>query len=82
MRPEDVANNLAREIAVLHIAVQISSGIDSDMLLEDVVQGIRAPIWRLAELPPEVGAAALDASTMEMVDAMYLMLTQHDAMMP
>ena len=82
MRPEDVANNLAREIAVLHIAVQISSGIDSDMLLEDVVQSIRAPIWRLAELPPEVGAAALDASTMEMVDAMYLMLTQHDAMMP
>ena len=67
---------------MLHIAVQISSGIDSDMLLEDVVQGIRAPIWRLAELPPEVGAAALDASTMEMVDAMYLMLTQHDAMMP
>ena len=81
MRPEDVPGNLAREIAILHIAVQISNGIDSDLLLEDVVQRIRAPIWRIAELPPEVGAAALDASTMEMVDAMYLMLTQHDAMM-
>jgi len=82
MRPEDVASNLAREIAMLHIAVQISNGVDTDLLLEDVVQRIRAPVWRLAELPPEVGAAAMDASTMEMVDAMYLVLTQHDAMMP
>ena len=81
-RPEDVAGPLAREIAMLHIAVQISGGVDTDLLIEDVVQGIRPPIWRIAELPPEVGAAALDASTMEMVDAMYLVLTQHDAMMP
>jgi len=81
MRPEDVAGNLAREIAILHIAVQISNGVDTDLLIEDVVQRIRAPVWRLAELPPEVGAAAMDASTLEMVDAMYLVLTRHDAMM-
>lgn len=81
MRPEDVAGNLSREIAVLHIAVQFSVGIDSDLLIEDVVQRIRAPVWRLAELPPEVGAAALDASGMEMVDAMYHILTRHDGMM-
>jgi HD-like signal output (HDOD) protein len=80
MRPEDVAGGLAGEIAMLHIAVQISSGIDSDLLLEDVVQRIRAPVWRLAELPPEVGAAALDESTLEMVDAMYRLLTQQDGM--
>jgi len=82
MRPEDVAGDMAREIAMLHIAVQFSSGVDSDLLIEDVVQRIRAPIWRLAELPPEVGAAALDESTMGMVDAMYLVLTQHEGMMP
>jgi HD-like signal output (HDOD) protein len=82
MRPEDVAGNLAREIAMLHIAVQISNGVDTDLLLEDVVQRIRAPVWRLAELPPEVGAAAMDESTMEMVDAMYLVLTQHEGVMP
>ena len=81
-RPEEVAGGLAREIAILHIAVQFSSGIDSDLLIEDVVQQIRAPIWRLAELPPEVGSAALDASTMEMVDAMYCILTKHDGVMP
>ncbi len=82
MRPEDVAGNLAREIAMLHIAVQFSVGIDSDLLIEDVVQRIRAPVWRIAELPPEVGAAALDASSMEMVDAMYHILAQHDGVMP
>jgi len=82
MRPEDVAGHLSREIAVLHIAVQFSTGIDSDLLIEDVVQRIRAPIWRIAELPPEVGAAALDASSMEMVDAMYHILAQHDGAMP
>jgi hypothetical protein len=59
--------------------VQISGGVDTDLLIDEVVQRIRPPIWRVAELPPEVGAAALDESTMEMVDAMYLMLTQHDA---
>ena len=59
-----------------------SSAPNIAVLIEDVVQRIRPPIWRIAELPPEVGAAALDASTMEMVDAMYLVLTQHDAMMP
>ena len=82
VRPEDVAGSLAREIAMLHIAVQISNGVDTDLLLEDVVQRIRAPVWRLAELPPEVGAAAMDESTMEMVDAMYLVLTQHEGVMP
>jgi HD-like signal output (HDOD) protein len=82
MRPEDVAGPLAREVAVLHIAVQLSDGIDSDLLVEDVAQRIRAPIWRIAELPPEVGSVALDASAMEMVDAMYRILTQHDGMMP
>ncbi len=82
MRPEDVAGDLAREIAILHIAVQFSDGVDSDLLISEVVERIRAPIWRLAELPPEVGAAALDASSMEMIDAMYHVLTQDDGMMP
>jgi HD-like signal output (HDOD) protein len=82
MRPEDVASNLSREIAVLHIAVQFSTGIDSDLLIEEVVQRIRPPVWRIAELPPEVGAAALDASSMEMVDAMYHILAQHEGAMP
>ncbi len=81
MRPEDVTGSNAREIAMLHIAVQFSVGIDSDLLIDDIVQRIRPPIWRLAELPPEVGVAALDASTMEMVDAMYLVLTQSEGMM-
>ncbi len=81
MRPEDVAGPLAREIALLHVAVQFSHSVDGDLLLEEVVQRIRAPIWRLAELPPDVGAAALDASTLEMVDAMYLVLTRDDGVM-
>ncbi len=77
MRPEELTGQLAREVAVLHIAVQFSHGIDSDLLIEEVVQRIRPPVWRIAELPPEVGAAALDASTLEMVDAMYRILTSH-----
>jgi HD-like signal output (HDOD) protein len=82
MRPEDVAGPLSREIAMLHIAVQFSDGIDSDLLIEEVVQRIRAPVWRIADLPPEVGAAALDAAGLEMVDAMYRILTGQDGVMP
>jgi HD-like signal output (HDOD) protein len=78
MRPEEVAGSLAREIAMLHIAVQFSNGIDSDLLVGEIVERIRPPVWRIAELPPEVGSAALDASSMEMVDAMYRVLTQHE----
>ncbi len=81
MRPEGVNNASAREIAVLHIAVQFSVGIDSDLLIDQIAQRIRPPIWEVAELPPEVGVAALDASTMEMVDAMYRVLTQADGVM-
>jgi HD-like signal output (HDOD) protein len=81
-RPEDVAGPLAREVAVLHIAVQFSTGIDADLLIQDVAQRIRPPVWRIAELPPEVGAAALDASSLEMVDAMYNILAQHNGVMP
>lgn len=81
MRPEDVADGLSREIAVLHIAVQFSNAIDTDLLIEDIVQRVRASIWRLAELPPEVGAAALDASAMEMVDAMYNVIARDDGLM-
>ncbi|MCB1774485.1 MAG: HDOD domain-containing protein [Gammaproteobacteria bacterium] len=82
MRPEDVAGPQAREIAMLNIAVQFSSGMDSDLLVEEIVQRIRPPVWRIAELPPDVGSAALDASTLEMVDAMYRILTRYDGVMP
>jgi HD superfamily phosphohydrolase len=81
MRPEDVAGPLAREIALLHIGVQFSHGVDSDMLITDVIERIRPPVWRLAELPPDVGAAALDSSTMDLVDAMYKLLTSEEAAM-
>ena len=81
MRPEDVAGDLAREVAMLHIAVQFSNAVDSDLLIEDVAQRVRASVWRLAELPPEVGAAALDASSLEMLDAMYNVIVRDDGMM-
>lgn len=76
MRPEDSAGASSHEIAVLHIAVQFSSGIDADLLIADIVQRIRAPVWQLAGLPPDVGAAALDVSAMEMIDAMYQIIAR------
>jgi HD-like signal output (HDOD) protein len=81
MRPEDVAGPVAREIGILHIAVQFSHGIDSDLLITEIVERIRPPVWRIAELPPDVGAAALDHSTMGMIDAMYKVLTNDESMM-
>ena len=82
MRPEDAVGGLAREVAMLHLAVQFSNAVDTDLLIEDVVQRVRASVWRIAELPPEVGAAALDTSSVEMMDAMYNVIAQHDGMMP
>lgn len=78
MRPEDLPGDLAREVAVLHIAVQLSHAVDSDLLLTDTVQKIRASVWRTAELPPDVSMAALESSAMDMVDAMYNVITGND----
>ena len=32
-------------------------------------------VWHIAHLPPEAGFAALDATSLEIVDAMYRILT-------
>lgn len=74
--PHQAPKAIVRETAILHIAVQISCGLDSDLLIEQILEKIPNEIWQLAELPPEVGNAALEASTLEMVDAMYQTLSQ------
>lgn len=74
LRPQDADRPLAREIAMLNIAVQISFGVDSDLLIEDVLARIDSKVWDTAGLPPDVGAAVLDAAGLEMVDAMYHVL--------
>jgi hypothetical protein len=75
MSPQEVAGPLAREVAMLNIVVQFSNGMDSDLLAEEVLRHIPVATWQIAGLPPEVGVAALDASSVEMVDAMYRILT-------
>ena len=74
---EDAA--LARDTAILQIAVQFTSGMDSDLLAEQIVDHIEPQIWETAGLPPAVGSAALDASNLEMVEAMYRVLTHREA---
>ena len=77
MHPEMALDRqLQREVAMLHIAAQFSSGIDYDMLTEDVINWIRPEIWEFAGLPRDAGAAAMDASNLEMVDTMYRILSQ------
>lgn len=80
MHPETLQGDLSREVAMLNIAAQFSSGIDSDLLVEQILQQIRPRVWEIAELPKDVGAAALDASSLEMVDALYKILAQGDEM--
>jgi len=67
-----------REIAILHIATAITRGLDTDLLLEEIVERIPARIWKLVELPPEVATHAMDAATLELIDAMYRVLAGGD----
>jgi HD-like signal output (HDOD) protein len=78
MRPEEIEPPLAREVAILNIAVQLIDGADSDLLEEDILKQIRPEIWDIAELRPDDITASLDASTQEMSDAMCRILTQQD----
>ncbi|MEJ1296642.1 MAG: HDOD domain-containing protein [Candidatus Sedimenticola sp. (ex Thyasira tokunagai)] len=76
LHPEEAEPPLAREIAMLNIAVQFINGEDSDLLEEEILKQIRPEIWHIAELQPDAGAAALDASAQEMSGAMYEIFKQ------
>lgn len=78
LAPQDARAAMIKEIAMLHIAVEISNGLDSDLLLDQVIAQVPRQIWVLAELPPEVGTAALEASSLEMIDAMYQIIVDAD----
>jgi len=65
---------LGRETAMLHIAAMISHGMDTDLLLTEVAAVIRPEVWQLAELSPEVTSSALDATGIELMEAMYRLL--------
>lgn len=72
-QPEQ-APHLGRETAMLHIAAQITHGMDTDLLLADIINEIRPEVWQLAKLPPDVAGAALDATGIELMEAMYRLL--------
>lgn len=61
-------------IAILHIAVAVTRGLDTDLLLDEVIDQVPKAIWSLARLPTEVASHALDATALELIDAMYRVL--------
>lgn len=63
-----------REIALLHIAAWITHGLDTDLLLCDLVDGTDDQTWQTAGIPREVGTVAVDDASLEVVDAMYRVL--------
>jgi len=78
LHPEDVDPPLAREIAILNIAVQFTHNTDPDVSEEDILKQVRPRIWKIAGLEPDVGIAALDDSMQEMSEAMYKIITQQE----
>jgi len=60
-----------REVALLQIAARITHGVDTDLLMEELIGGIEPGVWGLAELPPEAARLALEEASVEVVDAMY-----------
>jgi HD-like signal output (HDOD) protein len=64
-----------REIGMLHIATALAHGVDTDLLVDQVLERISPRIWKLVQLPPEVAHHALDAASLEMVDTMYRVLS-------
>lgn len=67
-----------REIGILHIATAITQGLDTDLLLDEVLARVSPKVWRLVELPPEVARHALDATALELIDTMYGVLSGND----
>jgi len=78
LHPEEVDSPLAREIAILNIAIQFTRNSDTDTLDEDVLEQVRPEIWEIAGLEPDAGMAVLDESTQTMSEAMYKIITQQE----
>lgn len=71
--PQDASEH-QREIGILHIAVAITRGLDTDLLLDEVIERIPRETWKLVDFPPDVAIHALDATAFELIDAMYRVL--------
>ncbi len=78
VHPEAAPEPEAHDIAVLQIAAQISDGIDFDLLIEQILEQVSPATWALAGLSSDAGVAAVDASSLDMVDAMYRTLSPQE----
>jgi HD-like signal output (HDOD) protein len=72
------APDYRREIGMLHIATALTHGMDTDLLLDQILERISPRVWKLVDLPPEVAGHALDAASLEMVDTLYRVLSGED----
>lgn len=72
-RPADAPAH-GREIALLHIAAWMTHGLDTDLLLCDLIDSTDESTWQMAGIPREVGTVAVDDASLEVVDAMYHVL--------
>lgn len=77
VRPGQAPEPAARDTAILRIAIEVSDGIDFDLLVEEIMEQILPETWQQAGLTTETAMAALQASSLEMVDAMYRTLSPH-----
>ncbi len=67
---EDASSLSGCEAGVLNIAVWVTHGMDTDMLIADICQAVPAAIWKLTGLVPEHVETVISEISEEMIEAM------------
>jgi len=72
------AGDQATAVAVVHLAAQLAHGLDTDLLLHEIVRRVDPAIWDLLRLQPGQVHDLVEAASEEVLDAMYRVFTNGD----
>lgn len=65
------AGKHAKEVAVLHIAAHLTHGLDTDQLLDEIINQISQEAWDLTGLWPETVRELVETAAEDVIEAMY-----------
>ncbi|MCW8947051.1 MAG: HDOD domain-containing protein [Sedimenticola sp.] len=77
-RPEN-CDDIGKEVAILHIAAWITHGLNTDLLLEQMIEKIADSAWELTGLGQRDVEKVTDTVSGEMIEAMYSIFSIDDS---
>jgi len=69
------AGEHAQSVAILHIAMHLTHGLDTDRLLKEIIDRIQQDAWDITELWPNVVTELVEDAAEDVIEATYKIFT-------